>query len=458
MAPMAVRATVAERTERGRAARRLVPRSAHAEWAPAAGRPDPARLIAAEDATRLQFLVPVRHERMSVSPFTFYRATAALMASDLGPAARTPIVTQLCGDAHIGNFGAFASPERDLLFDCNDFDETLPGPFEWDVKRLAASVVLAGRHAGMKRKETRAMTLTAIGAYQRSIRRLADLGNLDVWYDRVSIEAVGALIQEEERRRQFDSEAAKARRRNSLRSFRKLAEIVDGKARLRSDPPLLLPLRDVEELDQITLQRGLAAVYERYRASIGDELCTLLDRYEIADAAVKVVGVGSVGTRCFVVLLVGRDEGDPLLLQVKEAGASALEATLGASAYDNAGRRVVEGQRLMQAFGDIFLGWAEGVEAGRAYYWRQLKDMKWSIDFDTIDMTRLERFATACGWTLARAHARAGDAIEIAAYIGKGETFPEAITRFGETYADQAQADYEEFVAASAAGASGGQA
>jgi uncharacterized protein (DUF2252 family) len=434
--------------ERGRAARKAVPRSAHGDWSPSSGRPDPVAAITAQDRDRLEFLVPVRHERMSVSPFTFYRATAALMASDLAPGPRTPLVTQLCGDAHLGNFGAFASPERDLLFDLNDFDETLPGPFEWDLKRLAGSIVLAARHSGLGADRAREMALSAVTAYQQAAAKLAAEGNLDVWYDRVSVRDIKDLVTERDRRARIEKEASKARHRNSLRDFAKLAETVDGKVRIRSDPPLLIPVRDLQDLDPGDIWRDVVEVYSRYRDSVSDQLKVLLDRYELVDAALKVVGVGSVGTYCFVGLLIGRDDGDPLLLQAKEAGASALEPALAPSAYANAGRRVVEGQRLMQAFGDIFLGWSEGLRDGRAYYWRQLKDMKLSIPVDEVDDVSLSRLSRICGGTLARAHARAGDAVEISAYIGKSDTFAQAITRFGELYADQATRDYDAFRAA----------
>jgi uncharacterized protein (DUF2252 family) len=440
-----VRASVAERVERGRAARKLVPRSAHGDWSPGPGRTDPVASVTAQDRDRLDFLVPVRHERMSVSPFTFYRATAELMANDLGLGPRTSLETQLCGDAHVGNFGGFASPERDLLFDLNDFDETLRGPFEWDVKRLAASMVLAGRHAGVRPPRTREIAAATVSSYQQAMAKLAKKGNLEVWYDRVSVREVAALVAERERRERLERSAAKARKRNSLRGFEKLAERVDGSIRLRSDPPLLIPVRELSEVDPGDIWRDVVEVYQRYRESVRDELKVLLDRYELVDAALKVVGVGSVGTLCFVALLIGRDEGDPLLLQVKEAGASALEGALGKSAYPNAGRRVVEGQRLLQSFGDIFLGWSEGLRAGRAYYWRQLKDMKVSVPLDEVDEISLDRVGQVCGATLARAHARAGDPIEIAAYIGKNDTFVTAITRFAELYADQAERDFEAF-------------
>lgn len=440
-----VRASVAERVERGRAARKIVPRSAHGEWSPASDRPDPVAAIRAQDRDRLDFLVPVRHERMSVSAFTFYRATATLMAGDLAPAPRTPITTQLCGDAHLGNFGAFASPERDLLFDVNDFDETLPGPFEWDLKRLAASVVLAARQAGVGRARAREMTHAGVIAYQRAMGKLARAGNLDIWYSRLSVADVRTLLDDEKQRKRLAKGEVKARRRNSLRSFAKLAETVDGTVRLRSDPPLLVPVRDLTGMDPGDVWRDVVEVYSRYRDSMNDTMKVLLGRYELVDAALKVVGVGSVGTLCFVALLIGRDEGDPLLLQAKEAGASALEPALGRSAYSNAGQRVVVGQRLMQSFGDIFLGWSAGLRAGRAYYWRQLKDMKWSIPVDEVDEAALARLARLCGGTLARAHARAGDPVEIAAYLGKSDTFARAIARFAEVYADQAERDYEAF-------------
>ena len=441
---MSKRASVADRVERGRAARKVVPRSSHGEWVPAASRLDPVEAVRSQDRDRLDFLVPVRHERMSVSPFTFYRATAALMADDLATGPRTPVSTQLCGDAHLGNFGAFASPERDLVFDLNDFDETLPGPFEWDVKRLAASVVLAARQAGVGKARAREMTHGAVSTYQRAMTKLAAQGNLDVWYARVSLAEVSALLERDQRRR-LERGAARARRRNSLRAFGKIAETVDGSTRLRSDPPLLIPVRDLTDLDSDDVWRDVVEVYSRYRDSVSNDLKVLLDRYELVDAALKVVGVGSVGTLCFVALLIGRDEGDPLLLQAKEAGASVLEPALGASEYTNAGRRVVEGQRLMQAFGDIFLGWAEGLRSGRAYYWRQLKDMKWSMPLDEIVEGDLAYLSRVCGGTLARAHARAGDAVEISAYIGKNDAFARAVTRFAELYADQAERDFEAF-------------
>jgi uncharacterized protein (DUF2252 family) len=440
-----VRLTIAERMERGRAARKLVPRSSHAEWSPGAGRKDPVASVTAQDRDRLDFLVPVRHERMSVSPFTFYRATAELMANDLALSPHTAIQTQLCGDAHVGNFGGFASPERELLFDLNDFDETLPGPFEWDVKRLAASMVLACRHAGVSPSRTREIAGETVLRYQQATAKLAKKSTLDVWYDRVAVREVAALITEQDRREQLEKTAEKARKRNSLRSFAKLAETVDGTIRLRSDPPLLIPVRDLADLDPGDIWRDVVEVYTRYTESVRDDLKVLLDRYELVDAALKVVGVGSVGTLCFVALLIGRNEGDPLLLQVKEAGPSALEGALGKSAYPNAGRRVVEGQRLLQSFGDIFLGWADGLRAGRAYYTRQLKDMKVSVPLDEVDEISLDRVGQVCGATLARAHARAGDPIETAAYLGKSDTFARAVTRFAELYADQAERDYEEF-------------
>ena len=390
---------------------------------------------------------------MSVSAFTFYRATAAIMAADLASTPRTPLITQLCGDAHLANFGGFASPERDLLFDVNDFDETLPGPWEWDVKRLAASLVIAARHAGLGEKAARAITATALDHYQQAIRAQAKMGNLETWYDRVAMTDVRAQIGSGKALRGFDRNARKARRRTSLRSFEKLAEVVGGEAQIRRDPPLLVPLR---ELTGILVGEDWEAVvldsYNAYKATLSDEMQTLLDRYRLVDVALKVVGVGSVGTRCFVSLFIGRDRADPLFLQVKEAGQSALEPELGAGRYTHPGRRVVEGQRLMQSFSDIFLGWSSNSATGRDHYWRQLKDMKWSADVDNFEAGQLDFYSGLCGSTLARAHARAGDPVPIAAYLGKNNSFAKATVRFAELYADQAAEDFEAFSEALASG------
>jgi uncharacterized protein (DUF2252 family) len=448
-APPSSPPSLADRHERGRAARKQAPRSSHAGWEPATDRPDPVEVLSTQDADRLDFLVPIRHRRMGASAFAFYRGTAAIMAEDLAGTPTSGIEVQLCGDAHLSNFGGFASPERNLVFDVNDFDETIPGPWEWDVKRLAASLVLAARHLEVSGKGARGVTRAALEHYRKGMREFAEMSNLAIWYDHVSEADIRGLIEGKAERKTFDKRALKARRRNSLRSFEKLAETVDGTPRIRSDPPLLVPFRELApQLGLEDVEDHVRASFEEYRATLSPELRVLLDRYEAVDFALKVVGVGSVGTRCFVVLLIGRDEGDPLFLQVKEAGASALESVLAPSRYGNAGQRVVEGQRLMQAFGDIFLGWSTSPIADRDFYWRQLKDMKASADIDAMDLMRLTVYAGLCGWTLARTHARSGDPVAIAAYLGKSDTFIDAVTRFAERYADQAASDYAAFTEA----------
>lgn len=441
--------TIAERHEQGRAARKQAPRSSHSEWRPDPERPDPVEVLSAQDADRVGFLVPIRHQRMGASAFAFYRGTAAIMAGDLAGTPDSGIEVQVCGDAHLSNFGGFASPERNLVFDVNDFDETLPGPWEWDVKRLAASLVLAGRHLGLSDKGARGVTCAALENYRKGMREFAEMTNLAIWYDHVSEADIEALAASKAERKALVKQSRKARRRNSLRSFEKLAETVDGRPRIRSDPPLLIPLRELAP--QLGLEHAedlVRASFEEYRTTLSPDLRALLDRYEAVDYALKVVGVGSVGTRCFVVLMIGRDEGDPLLLQVKEAGASVLESELAPSRYRNSGHRVVEGQRLMQAFGDIFLGWSTSPIADRDFYWRQLKDMKASADIDAMDLSRLTAYSGICGWTLARSHARSGDPVAIAAYLGKSDTFIGAVSRFAESYADQAEADYAAFTEA----------
>ncbi len=438
--------SVAERHERGRAARGSAARSSHGDWSPASDRPDPVEILSGQDADRLQFLVPIRHQRMSASAFAFYRGGAAIMANDLAGTPDSGISAQLCGDAHLSNFGGFASPERTLIFDVNDFDETLPGPWEWDLKRLAASLVLAGRHLGLGRKDTRKVVAAGVESYRDGMHKAAAMTNLDVWYASISASDIRAVISRKKQRKAFDKGVKKAHRRNSLRSFKKLAETVDGRPRIRSDPPLLIPLRDIpKEFDPREVEETVRASLEQYRETISPELTTLLDGYELVDVALKVVGVGSVGTRCFAALFIGRDENDPLFLQIKEADSAVLESVLPSSRYRSHGRRVVEGQRLMQGFGDIFLGWSPGKVDQRDFYWRQLKDMKASADIDAMDGMALTRYAGLCGSTLARSHARSGDEVAIAAYLGKGDSFVKALTRFAEAYADQTESDYAAF-------------
>ena len=456
------RLPVAEREELGRSLRKTAPRSSHGDWSPAPDRPDPVALLTAQDADRIDFLVPIRHQRMGESAFAFYRGTAAIMAGDLAGTPETGLRAQICGDAHLSNFGGFASPERALLFDVNDFDETAIGPWEWDLKRLAASLVLAARSLGLSPKKARAVCSAGTDHYRAAMREFSGMGNLEFWYDRIDADDVRALITRKRQAKRFEKGERKARQRTSLRSFQKLAEVVDGKPRIRSDPPLLVPLRELEGDLPEKWQERVVGAYDAYLSTLPERTQVLLQRYEMVDIALKVVGVGSVGTRCLATLLIGRDQGDPLFLQIKEAGASALEPELGPSAYENAGRRVVEGQQLMQAFSDIMLGWSSVAAAprsgpfragGRDYYWRQLKDMKGSADIATMDAAVLDGYARLCGWTLARAHARSADAVAIAAYLGKGGVFVDAITRFGEAYADQAEADYDRFADALKSGA-----
>lgn len=437
--------TVDERREWGREARKKAPRSSHGNWSPAADRRDPIEILAAQDATRLDFLVPVRHYRMGVSAFTFYRGTASIMANDLAGTPDSGIRAQLCGDAHLSNFGGFASPERSLVFDVNDFDETLPGPWEWDLKRLAASLVLAGRNIGLSRKEVRAVVAESTERYRLGMRQMAAMTDLDAWYMQIPSSEIRNLITGKSRRKKFDKGVKKAHGRNSLRSFRKLTETVDGRLQIRSDPPLLIPLRDMKKQFPDADVGLVRTSFDEYRNTISPDLDTLLDGYEFVDLALKVVGVGSVGTRCFAALFIGRDEKDPLFLQVKEAESGVLEAVLPKSRYAKHGRRVVEGQRLMQTSSDIFLGWSSNKVNDKEFYWRQLKDMKSSADVDSMDKKGLHGYAGICGFTLARAHARSGDEVAIAAYMGKSDTFTKAITRFAEAYADQAEADYAVF-------------
>jgi uncharacterized protein (DUF2252 family) len=424
------------------------------DWSPPAGR-DPIGLILEQNQGRFPWLVPVRHQRMSQSAFAFYRGGAKVMAADLANSPVTGIEVQLCGDAHISNFGFFGSPERRLLFDVNDFDETLPGPWEWDVKRLAASIVIAARHAGHSEKEANRATLRALELYQQGIRDLARQKLLDTWYASLSIDEISEVYERvlgKGVRRRVDKFAEKARRKNSAQVLEKLGVEQEGGYRIASDPPFLVPLRELpfeagadEQLARI--ERGIL----EYRDTLASNRRRLLERFRPVDIALKVVGVGSVGTACFVVLLEGRDEADPLFLQMKEATASVLEDHLPKSEYDHCGHRVVAGQRLMQAASDIFLGWNTG-DSGRQYYWRQLKDMKGSVDLDDMDPDSLRVYAAICGWTLARAHARSGDDVAIAAYLGSGDRFGRVLVDFANAYADQNEEDYRAFMAAIDAG------
>jgi uncharacterized protein (DUF2252 family) len=470
--------SIEERRARGEEARERTPPSAHSGWKPATDRPDPVFLLEEQDAVRMPGLVPVRHGRMMVSPFTFYRGAAAIMTADLAAAPVAGLEAQLCGDAHLSNFGAFASPERRLLFDLNDFDETLPGPFEYDVKRMAASFTIAARNNGFSEAATLEATLAAVTSYRRAMGEFAQMRTMDIWYahldeDQVAAAARGAFaeIQKEakgakkegrkkakEKKEQAKKAAkgaekarAKAHTRDSLQALSKLGELVDGKYRIVSQPPIVIPARDLAPMSGVSpgdLDKAVREQFRAYRATLREDQRRPLDRFQIVDMAHKVVGVGSVGNQAFIVLLQGRDANDPLFLQVKQATSSVLEKYLPKSRYRQHGQRVVVGQRMMQAASDIYLGWTRDPQDNRHYYWRQLRDMKGSADVESMTPLSLTFYAWTCGWTLARAHARSGDPIAIAACLGDGDTFDTSITDFSQRYADQNERDYRQFVKA----------
>ncbi len=441
--------TVAERAEHGRLARANCPRTSHAQLEPAER--DPVALLQAQAATRVPELLPIRYGRMLVSPFTFYRGAAAVMAHDLAKLPRSGLEVQLCGDAHLANFGGFASPERDLVFDLNDFDETLPGPFEWDVKRLAASFEVAARNRECSDADRAQIVLTVVRAYREAMRHFAELGNMDVWYSRFSAADLVAKLRAEQDDSQADAlerATAKARTKDSMRAFKKLTHLVDGEPRIISDPPLIVPIDELVQgiSDREALEAVVRSVFREYRKTLPPDRRLLLEEFECVDIARKVVGVGSVGTRCWIVLLLGRDADDPLFLQIKEAEHSVLEPYLRASHYTNHGERVVAGQQLMQAASDIFLGWHRliGLDGHqRDFYCRQLWDWKVSINLETILTRGLLIYGEVCGWTLARAHARSGDRIAIAEYLGKGDVFDNAICEYARGYADLNERDFE---------------
>ena len=454
--------SVDERHTEGKEARIRWPLSGHTGWVPAAGRPDPVQVLEAQNLTREPDLVPVRHGRMAVSPFTFYRGAAKIMATDLKDTPTAGLNVQLCGDAHLSNFGAFASPERTLLVDLNDFDETLPGPFEYDVKRMAASFTIAARNNGFTKADTRDATLAAVAAYRQAMAGFAEMGNMEIWYSRLSepdlMKAIKSLakaahnkkqaaeVKEGEKRARKTAE--KAHTRDSLQALEKLGEVVDGRYRIVSQPPVVVPARDMEVMYGFSADQMQDMVHEQFRAyrmTLQEDRRNLLERFEIVDMARKVVGVGSVGTRAFIVLLQGRDEHDPLFLQVKEATASVLEDHLPKSRFKQPGERVVQGQRMMQAASDIYLGWTKGIEANRYLYWRQLRDMKGSALVESMSPVALSFYAGVCGWTLARAHARSGDAIALAEYLGESDEFDQSITDFSHRYAEQNEYDYQAF-------------
>jgi uncharacterized protein (DUF2252 family) len=442
--------SVTERVARGKAARAQAPRRSHATFEPPADRVDPIELLERQAASRVPELVPIRYGRMLVSPFAFYRGAALIMAGDLAATPRSGLTVQCCGDAHLSNFGVFASPERRLVFDVNDFDETLPGPWEWDVKRLAASMLIAARENDFAAKHQRRIVLDTVREYRAAMARFAAMNNLDVWYAHldvdVALKELGSQLHATVVK-QTTKALAKARTRDSLSAFSKLARVVDGQARIIADPPLIVPIDDLargSERDQM-----FDALHEQlrsYRATLQRDRRVLLDQFHVSDFARKVVGVGSVGTRAWIALLLGLDGGDPLFLQIKEAQPSVLEDVLGASEFDNHGERVVTGQRLMQASSDIFLGWLHlqsGLD-GRPcdYYARQLRDQKGSAEIERMNPKGMASYGRMCGWTLARAHARSGDRIAIAAYLGKSSHFERALVQFAHAYAQQNERDY----------------
>jgi uncharacterized protein (DUF2252 family) len=448
--------SVAERVARGKAARQEVPRAGHALFEPLSTRADPVELLERQAKTRVPELVPIRYGRMLVSPFTFYRGAALLMANDLEATPRSGLTVQCCGDAHLSNFGVFASPERALVFDVNDFDETLPGPWEWDLKRLAVSMLIAARSNGFRAKEQDQIVLDTVARYRTAMAEFAGMKNLEVWYAHLDIESVLQQYASQFKPKQVkrsEKTLAKARTKDSMTAFAKLTHVVDGKPRIVDQSPLIVPMEQLaegQERDEIA--EGLHQLLRDYRQTLEFDRRVLLEEFQLSDLARKVVGVGSVGTRAYIALMLGRDGQDPLFLQLKEAEASVLEEFLGPSEFSNHGERVVVGQRLMQAASDIFLGWLH-VDTGldgkpRDFYARQLKDWKGSAEIEQMVPKGMATYGTLCGWTLARAHARSGDRIAIAAYLGTGDSFDRAIVEFSRAYADQNERDYQALTAA----------
>ncbi len=422
----------------GKSLREKCPRKAHGEWKPLNGRPDPVSLMEQSDKGRQPELIPIRHGRMLKSPFTFYRGAALNMAADLAGTPATGLRVQACGDAHLSNFGAFATPERRVIFDVNDLDETLPAPWEWDVKRLAASFVLACRSNGFSEDDARDTVLAGVRSYRERMRELSKMRVLDVWYAHIDVEEVLKDFGDQEGGKRFEKRLAKARGRSVVEhDFPKLAEVVGQRPVIKDNPPLIFHWQQDE---QAKFFAAYQAAFAEYRATLPDDRQHLLDHYELRDVAAKVVGVGSVGTMCGIMLLLASEQ-DPLFLQVKEARASVLEAYAGRSIYPNHGQRVVAGCRLMQSASDLFLGWVKG-PAGRHFYVRQLRDMKISALVDVFTRSFMTRYAEVCGWALARAHARSGEPAKISGYLGKGDQFDEAIADFAAAYADQAERDH----------------
>jgi uncharacterized protein (DUF2252 family) len=453
--------TPAQRAARGKEARAAVPRDSHALFDPPPGRPDPVGLLEEQAKSRVPELVPIRRGRMMVSPFTFYRGAALPMASDLSHTPVSGLAVQACGDAHLSNFGIFGSAERRLVFDVNDFDETTPGPWEWDVKRLAASLEVAARGNGFGGKDRREIVTAAVASYRQAMRTFAGMTNLGVWYAHADLDELRAQFDSQMKARQrkmVDKGMAKARTRDSMQEVAKLTHLVDGRPKIIADPPLLVPITDLlpKHMDQAAFEAQIQDLLAKYRRTLETDRRFLLEQYQVADIARKVVGVGSVGTRCWIILMLGRDGSDPLFLQVKEAEESVLSRFVGASKYTNMGQRVVAGQRLMQATSDIFLGWQRN-EAGldsepHDFYIRQLRDWKYSIVIEALIPRGMRIYGELCGWALARAHARSGDRIAIAAYLGGSDVFDQAITQFAAAYADQNERDHQALVDAVASG------
>jgi uncharacterized protein (DUF2252 family) len=443
--------TPGERIARGKAARNEVPRSSHGRWEPAFNRPDPVELLEEQAVTRVPELVPIRYGRMLVSPFTFYRGAALIMAADLAATPRSGLHAQICGDAHLSNFGVFASPERQMMFDINDFDETLPGPWEWDVKRLAASFEIAGRDRGFTPAERRAIVLAMAEEYRTRMNQAAGMQNLDVWYAHIQVETLFEQLlaaATKKQRAKARANVAKARTKDSMQAFAKLTHEVDGERRIIGDSPLIVPIEDLvpAERERDEIEGEIRGMIRSYRRTLETDRRHLMEDFHYVHMARKVVGVGSVGTRAWILLMLGRDDQDPLFLQAKEAQESVLERFVGKSRYANSGQRVVAGQRLMQAASDIFLGWHRltGLDGQvRDFYIRQLRDWKGSADVDTMAASVMTLYAQICAATLARAHARSGDRIAIASYLGNSDVFDKAIADFSSAYADQNERDYQ---------------
>lgn len=436
-----------DRFELGRSLRKKTPREMHADWSIAEDRADPVKLVEEQNIDRISWLVPERRSRMAESVFKFYRATARIMAHDLSTTPVSGIQVQLSGDAHVGNFGAYGSPERNLVFDLNDFDETLPGPWEWDVKRLAASCVLAGRHNGFKKKQTRKITEICVSAYRKYMRLLSKRRLTDIWYDLFDAEDIYRTATRPKAKKSYKKTIEKARQKDHFHALDRLTESNGNRHRIKSEPPFLVPLSDIKDHNERDSFHSMVMdSYERYLENLPDHVAHLLGNYQPVDYAVKVVGVGSVGTMCSIMMLEGRNRKDPFFLQIKEAKPSVLEEFLGKSKYESSAQRIIEGQRLLQTVSDIFLGWTYNEKMDRHFYWRQLKDWKGSGDVENANIAEMESYAVLRGKTLARAHARSGDPIAIAGYLGKSNKFDKALTVFGEKYADQMEQDFAAFV------------